>query len=340
MLRDRRFWFGVLSAALFLVLFLWNVNLSATAKALRGANYWWLAPALVGYFAAVFFRALRWRILLLPLKSVPVRRLYPVVVIGYMANNLLPIRLGELVRSYFAGKQEGISKTATLATVLIERVFDGLFLLVMAAVVWPFLPMADLLKGREVAVALVAAAFTLAVVGFFTVALVPGLGRLGVRLAQAILPGRLKAPVGGLLTGFLAGFQTLRSSRQVLATVVLTAPIWLMEATMYYLISLGFQIALPFHAFLLTTSVSNLATSIPTPGGVGPFEFGTRVTLEALSVSTHQADAYAIVLHVALLLPVTLLGLVFLWNANMSLRDLERQSRLPEIKPMPACDQP
>lgn len=335
MLKSRRFWLGAIVSVIFLVLFLWRVDLGQTAQALRAANYWWLIPALASYFAAVYFRSLRWHVLLLPMKSIPVRRLYPVVVIGYMANNLLPARLGEFVRSYFAGRQEGMPKAATLATILIERVFDGVFLLLLGLAVWPFLPVPSLLEGRGMAVAAVSAAFVLTLIGFFTIALVPTLGELSNRILQRFLPAKAKVPVGELLSGFLHGFQTLRRPRQVLATVLLTVPIWFLETAMYYLIALGFRIQAPFHAFLLTTSTSNLATSLPTPGGVGPFEYATRITLEALAVPTAAAVPYALVLHVALLVPVTLLGLVFLWNANLSLRDLAKQTQLPEAKRMP-----
>ena len=338
MLKSRRFWLGAMFSAGFLVLFFWKVDLNGTVHALRSANYWWILPALVCYFIAVAFRTLRWHVLLLPLKSVPVRRLYPLVVIGYMANNLLPARLGELVRAYLAGRREGMPAAATLATILIERVMDGVFLLLLGLCVWSFLPVASLLEGRELAVAAVSAAFALALVAFFAVALVPALGQLGVRSLQRLLPHKARAPVGGLLSGFLAGFQTLRSPRQVFATILMTAPIWLFEAEMYYLIALGFRIREPFHAFLLTTSASNLATSLSTPGGVGPFEYATRLTLEALSVPVQDAVSYALVLHVALLLPVTLLGLVFLWMSNTSLQEVARETELLKVKPVPVTE--
>lgn len=338
MLKSGRFWVGAAISAVFLFLFFRKVDLASIARALRDANYWWILPGVACYFVAVYFRTLRWHVLLRPLKSVPVRRLYPIVVIGYMANNLLPARLGELVRSYFSGRREGTPTAATLATILIERVMDGVFLLVVGLAVWPFLPVASLLQGREAAVVLVSAAFVLALSGFFAVALIPALGEFGVRLVQRFLPAQAKVPVGRLLSGFIAGFHVLRSPRQVLLTLLLTPPIWLLEAGVYYLIAIGFKIREPFHAFLLTTSTSNLATSLSTPGGVGPFEYATRLTLEAMGVATEAAVPYALVLHVALLMPVTLLGLVFLWMSNMSLGDMARETEQLKVMPLPASE--
>ena len=81
------------------------------------------------------------------MKRMAVARLYPVVVVGYMANNLLPVRLGEVVRAYYLGERENVSKVSSLATIAVERVFDGLTLLFLAAVVSLFLPLVGLLQG-------------------------------------------------------------------------------------------------------------------------------------------------------------------------------------------------
>ena len=106
---------------------------------LAGANYLFLIPAVAVYFVGVWFRALRWQFLLNPLRYFPVKRLYPVVVIGYAANNLLPMRLGELVRSYYLARQENFSASSALGSVAVERVFDGLTLIVLVAITVPWL---------------------------------------------------------------------------------------------------------------------------------------------------------------------------------------------------------
>ena len=110
-----------ISAVLLLVL-IYQIDAGEIKDALVNANYAYLAPSIVLYFIAVFFRTVRWRYLLSPLRQFPVRRLYPVVVIGYMANNLLPVRLGELVRSYYLARRENINTSSTLGTIAVERV--------------------------------------------------------------------------------------------------------------------------------------------------------------------------------------------------------------------------
>lgn len=334
MLKSRRFWLGVVFSVAFLGLFFWRVDPGETARALKGANYLWIIPALGAYFIAVLFRTVRWHFLLLPLKTIPTRRLYPIVVIGYMANNLLPVRLGELVRAFFLGQKEGVSASATLATIVLERVFDGIVLLVLALAIWPFLPVADLLhdfsEDRGIAQGLlvfaISAPFLVVLALFLAMAFSPRLGRAAVRSLLRFVPHRLKGPAELILTGFLQGLASLRSPRRVLAALLFTLPIWLAEATMYHLIGFGFHLGQPFHAILLATATSNLATSLPsTAGGVGPFEYATLLTLESLGVGAKLAAAYAIVLHVALLAPVTLLGLFFLWSENISLGEMARR---------------
>lgn len=333
MLKSRRFWVGASLSIALLALLFWRVDIGDTASALKSANYWWVVPGVAAYFVAVLFRAVRWHFLLRPLKSVSPRRLYPVVIVGYMANNLLPFRLGELVRSFFLSQREGVSKTAGLATIILERVFDGVGLLILALSVWPFLPISDVLSdfaddiGMPIALLIVAVVgpFVVALALFFSAGAYPAFGRKIVTLLMKFVPRTLKAPVESILLKFLEGLASLRSPKRVLALLLLTFPIWFAEGTMYWLISFGFDVDQPFHGMMLVTSTSNLATVLSTPGGVGPFEYATTVTLEGLDTLAPAAAAFAIVLHAALLAPVTLVGLVVLWMHNLSLGDLARQ---------------
>jgi uncharacterized protein (TIRG00374 family) len=98
-IRNWRFWAGLGISLFFLVLLVYSVDLRKVTNALGEANYVYAFPAIGLYFIAVYFRSLRWQFLIAPLRTLPISRLYPVVIIGLMANNLLPARLGELVRS-------------------------------------------------------------------------------------------------------------------------------------------------------------------------------------------------------------------------------------------------
>ena len=98
-------------------------------EALRTFNYWYLIPALVVYMCGIWMRSYRWSVLLRPLARLKTRQVFPVNVVGFMANNVLPLRTGEVVRAYVLNKTHGVSKTSGLATIAVERLFDGLTML-------------------------------------------------------------------------------------------------------------------------------------------------------------------------------------------------------------------
>ena len=334
MLLTRRFWLGIVATLGFLFLFLWKVDFGEIGRELQNANYVYFVPAIACYFFSLSIRSLRWRFLLLHLKPVSIPRLYPVVAIGYMANNMLPLRLGELVRAHFLGEKEGISKASVLSTIGVERVLDGLTLLLFAGVVWPFLPWTDVLRNDDgqLKTAWLAGSITVAVVfvvafaAVFLLAASPRLSNGLVRAVPALFPTGVRVKIEGLLHLLLSGLGALRSPRALLTICLLSGPVWLLESAAYYIVALSFDLDQPFQVILLVTATSNLATAIPSSiGGIGPFEVVAKSTLVAFGVGGEAAAAYAFSVHIlALWLPVNILGLLFLWRENVSLAQVAR----------------
>jgi len=335
-----QFWLGLSVSVLLLLVLVYQVNLAEVADALADANYLYVIPAICLYFGAVYFRAIRWRYLLSPLVQIPIGRLYPVVVIGYMANNLLPARLGELVRSYYLSRREKVDASSALATVAVERVYDGLTLLSWAAVAGPVLLLLGEFDGASsasratwiVLAALTVALFVGALALLTCLAAIPRFLEIFDR-ALGIVPARFRPKVRELVRTFVRGLSILNSPRKHLGLFLLSLPVWLFEGAMYFLISYSFgldgyfgSVGVLVLVVLLLTATSNLATSLPSSiGGIGPFEVVAQQTLMALGVGASLAGAYAGFLHlVALWLPVNLTGLVLLWKQNLSLRRLAR----------------
>ena len=349
MLRTRRFWLGLTVSVGFLILFLWKLDFERIGTELRDANYAYLFPAILVYFCAFGFRSLRWRYLLLHLKAVPATRLYPVVSIGYLANNILPVRLGEFVRAHFLGEREGITKASALSTIAVERVFDGLTLLFFAAVVLPFLPWTDVLKNDsgEVNTLWVVASVAIAllfVVGFlvlFLFATSPALARRLALIVTSVSPRGLRPKAESLVYLLIDGLGALRSPRRLLLISLLSIPVWLTEAAMYYILARSFDLDVGFEVILVVTATSNLATAIPSSiGGIGPFEVVAKSTLVAFGVAAEPAAAYAFFVHIiALWLPVNVLGLMFLWKENISLSQLIRTRHI-DMTPPPGLSAP
>lgn len=347
MLTSAKFWIGAAITAVFLALLVLRFDFGEMRESLASANYVYLIPAIGVYFVSLYFRSFRWSYVLRPFASTRTNRLFPVVMVGYMANNVLPMRVGELARSYYLSTREPVRGSTALATILIERVFDGLVLLFFLAVSALFLPVTGLTDkvsetvelplGLEPSGALVAALVIAPFVGVLTMmvlaALYPETFVRWVERFARFAPDKYRAPALGLVVRFLGGFEGLHRPSRLASVFLLSVPIWLAEGTMYYIVALGFDLQANFDsigimivAMLVVTSVSNLATSIPSSqGSVGPFEFFAALSLAFLGVSTGLAFAYAVVLHLALLLPVIATGFLHLALRSISLSELTRR---------------
>jgi uncharacterized protein (TIRG00374 family) len=331
--RSRRVWIGLAVSLIFIVLFLYGTNFQEIGDAFADANYLLAFLSLPVYFLAAWFRTLRWKFLLRPLTNVSTVRLYPVVIIGFMANNLIPARVGEVVRAYILRERERVGMGASLGTIVVDRLFDGLTLI-------PLLAAAAAFAGRDVSfpivggldvgfqglAVLMAALFGIAFVLLLILAVSPAWRDRADRLSRRLTPSRLRPAVEGLLHSFFDGLRALRSPVDMALAGGASVISWLLEATMYYMVGQAFNLDVGFHVYLLVTAAANLAIAVlASQGGVGPFEFVTKKTVIAFGVGAGPATAYAVALHALLLLPVIALGLFFLWYINLSLGDMLRR---------------
>ncbi len=342
----KQFWIGFGVSALLLALFFLTVDFGRMLDAIAGANYVYAAPAVGLYLLAVLFRTLRWRQLLRHMRVISVGRLYPVVVVGYMANNLLPLRLGELVRSYYVGEREGISKTSALVTIFVERLLDALTLLLFIAAIAVFIPVVGVAEAFgerygvswQLLVAALSVPFVAAFGALLLMAFSPSRARaIGIGLIRP-LPDGTKARLVHTIDMVLNGLVPLRSPGAIISLFAMSLPIWLLEAGLFFLIGLSFGLHEVYDnpgemavAIVLVTAVANIGSSVPAaPGGIGLFELVARETLVLLplaAIDRSVAAGYVAVVHAALLLPMIVLGQVFLWGQQVSLRTLSRAGR-------------
>jgi glycosyltransferase 2 family protein len=324
-----KFWLGLAVSAVFLYLAFRGQDFGQIGSAIQKANYIYLAPALVAYFIGVWVRAVRWRYLLLPIADRSSRRLFPVVVIGYMANDVLPFRMGEIVRAYVLGEREKISKSSTLATIVVERIFDGLTMVLFMVVISLFIPLNEQI---QLVIRIGAILFIGVLVLFFVAALWQSRATSLFGRLVGVLPSRVGDKAKEIFDSFLTGLQILRTKQALLAVFGLSILAWLFESLMYYVLSFGFNLNLPFHALTLTTAVANMATLVPSsPGYVGTFEAASLLVLSGVfNVARGLATSYTVVLHTALLLPVTLLGLFYWWRESISWSKVQRA----DVKPV------
>jgi uncharacterized protein (TIRG00374 family) len=326
-LKRWQFWLGVAISVICLAIVLPGVEFYKAWSALKTADYWWILPGVAVYFVAVWARTWRWHYLLRPLKPVPLRALFPVVAIGYMGNNIYPARAGEILRAYVLKRREGVSVSASLATILVERIFDGLVMLLFVFFTLPQLKvLPDLVRW-------VATLGTIAFVGALTVflalAAVPQrFATVYTWLISRFVPSRFRAPLTGFLDRFVEGLSSLRSGRDILMIFATSLFVWLMELVKYWLVMHAFSFRVSFFALMLMNGVVNLMTTLPSPPGyIGTFEFGIEV-LKAFKVDGSLAASYTVVLHAALWLPITLVGAWYFMREGLRWSDFRQAEQL------------
>ncbi len=346
MFKSKQFVIGLVISLVFLVWALAGVDLGEVAATIVTMNWLSLLPALALYSAGVGVRAVRWRLLLTPLRpNLSLYRTFEVIVIGYMANNVLPARIGELVRAYVLGRREDVRKTSTLATIFVERIFDGLIMIGFVAAALLFIiffspailstgeghKFGTLIRDYSPFITLGAVAFLGFLIVFISIASSQARVERLMAFGLRFLPGRLHERAEHLAVAFVEGLGSLRSASNLVTVFGLSITAWLLEAGMYYVIgSFGFGLAgadgnlVPFYAYLMATGIVNLSTLIPqAPGYLGVFEVvGKGVLVGGFGVASGPATSYVLLLHAALLIPVTLLGFLYLARESLSWRDL------------------
>ncbi|MDZ4278744.1 MAG: lysylphosphatidylglycerol synthase transmembrane domain-containing protein [Dehalococcoidia bacterium] len=348
MLRSRRVWLGFAISLIFIGLFLYQTDFGEIRDAFAEAHYAIAFASLPVYFLGIWVRTIRWQYLLRPVARLSAARLYPVVIIGLMANNLIPARAGELVRAYILGEREKVSKAAALGTIAVDRLFDGLTLIPMLVIIGAFvssseefpLPVVDVSINLFGLAVIMAVLFGAALSVLIVLAFSQRWRDRTDRLVHRLTPERFRPSVEGLAHSFFLGLNSLRSPTDLGVAWVMSTVSWLLEATMYYMVGRAFDIDVGFQYFLLITAAANLAISIlASQGGIGPFELVAKQTLIAAGVGSSAATAYAIGLHALVLLPVIAVGLYFLGTMGISLGEMFRRStaaRAVEPEPMPA----
>ena len=320
---------GIVISALLLWLALRTINFEEVSAAFGAANYALLVPALALYFTGVAVRAVRWRVLLAPLREVAAGRLFPIVVMGYMANDILPARLGEVVRVDVLRRREGISRAASLATVLIERISDGLCLIIFAAVTLPLVALTGDWRGPLL---FTAALFAGAAAILVVIAARPTLAVILAEPIIRVLPRGLRGRARSLVESVVRGLSVLGGIRATLWALGLTVVAWLCEAGLYLTLLWALAIEGPplVPLAILATSIANLGTLVPSsPGYVGVFHYLVQQVLTQAGVRLGQATVYAVLVHAALIVPVTLLGLYYVWRLGLGKSWLRAISRTP-----------
>jgi uncharacterized protein (TIRG00374 family) len=280
-------WLGIAVTVVFGYFAVRDVRWSDAWAAFRSSNQWWLLPAFAALAVAVFLRAFRWRSLFAPERRPPLRATASALLVGYFFNNVLPARAGEAARVVALHRSAGTSRAELAATVVVERVFDVLSLVLLLLVASPWLPHVAWTTSAYVLAAALGGACLLLVIAVAVWDERPF--RLLLR-PFTLLPFLEEERLGRAALNLTHGLAAIERPRVALAALAWTTLSSLALALSTWFVLVGFDLVLSPLAGLLVVVAINLALIVPSSAaGVGVFEAATVVELSAFGVSRSTA---------------------------------------------------
>jgi hypothetical protein len=326
MSRRITFFVGIALSALFLYLAVRGARLSEMAAVLARANYWYMIPCVAFTLLAYGFRSLRWRYLLHSVRPIPMGTLFSATIIGFLANNVLPARLGELVRAHVVGRRAGISRSAALASIVIERIFDLFTLLALFGVVSFVSPYPGVVGEAALIV------FGIGCAALIALILWNRHPDRFVRVLMRFIPSRGRDRAAGLADGFREGLGVFDKGAHLWMVGFVSILHWasIIIVTWLCIRSLGIAAPQPQASLVALVAIA-LITMVPSaPGFVGTLQGAGTAALLVFGVPKEQGLAFSILYHATQWLPVNIVGAYFLVREGMSLGQL---SRLAAPKP-------
>lgn len=314
---------GLIVSGVFLYIVIQNLQPVEVWRAFRQAHYLWIAPAVALYLFALVARTARWQALISSERRIPLRELLPTMAMGRGANNIYPFRTGEIVRVLLLRQRNGVSAAAGLASILIERVFDGLTMvlfLILAAII------GGLPEYLRYSVWAAVAVFGAALALVYAMVLWPApVQRLAEWLIARLTPQRFRPRLRDVAGRFIHGFASIRSVLTLTLVLVFSIVVWTAETFSYRLLMNSFGFGVDLHHLLLMSGAANLATALPSgPGNLGTFDAPAILVLTRVGIAENTAISYQTLLHAVLWCTETFAGLGFMWRSGFRKTDLDR----------------
>jgi uncharacterized protein (TIRG00374 family) len=315
-MKNWRLWGGILISLLCLYWVAKGIDWRSLRAELGQTQLVWLLPAFAILVGSMWARALRWRLLLQSVPGLRTGRLFNLLNISYLVNNVSPFRLGDLLRAYLCAELHRLSMAQALSTVVIERVADTLTIVFLLLVLLPTVSFPTPVVRSMFGVGLAALAAACMLVFFalrreWSLAL---LDRVSTRLRFLA-----RTPLRRLLASAVDGLTALGSWRTVLGVLTWSCVIWVGTGLQFFVVMRAARMRLPFAAALAVLCLTSLGMVVPSsPGYVGVFEYITVVALALFAVSREAALGYALILHALSYASLAILGVAALWSEGYS----------------------
>ncbi|MFQ5604196.1 MAG: lysylphosphatidylglycerol synthase transmembrane domain-containing protein [bacterium] len=320
---------GIVISAIFFYLAFREVNFQEMLEALKNANYIWLIPAMSFMLASHWLRAFRWRYFLEPIREVKIQPLFSALMIGYAANNIFPLRLGEFLRAFAIGKSQQISKSSAFATVLVERLIDLLSLLVLLSATVFFFPLPELIKKSGYGIFFMTTSAIILMV--FLMEKTDGT----IKVLQKILPTKIFGLVQKVVRSFLMGFSVFKKTEHYLSILNFSILVWAFYIGTVYTSFFAFDFPQRYDLNMFSSVVILVIVSIgimipSSPGFVGTYHWFCMKGLALFGVPESEALSFAVISHAMNTIPFTLIGLSYFWKDNLRFADAMAEKEMVE----------
>lgn len=320
---------GSAATGAFLWLFLRIAHLGDAWREIKTLPWWSIVSGLGFVLLNSALIALRWRYLFAAARySTSAKRLFPIFCVGAGANNVLPARGGDLLRIESVRQHYRIPPFVTAGTLFAERLLDGIVLSV-------WILMGALIIGETGTLLLVGVGLSAGCA--LGIALVAYAARRPERAEELVwratrrLPTKWHSRVGRWTANFVEGLGAFRASKPLVRVLWTSAAIWLADFGMYVVVGKGFGLELGAGAYFLLEGVGNLALGVPaTAAGLGSFDYLTLISARELDVPTQLGTPYVLTVHALVVLPITILGAIFLYWAFPRAFSVLRRGRRQE----------
>jgi uncharacterized protein (TIRG00374 family) len=299
-----------------------GIQLDKVGAALSQVNLLWFIPSVICFGISYSARVFRWQLLFYPL-STRWNKVLSFLSIGYFLSNILPARIGDVVRAVLLARSEDIPIARSLSTVVVERVGDALTVVLLLVVLIPLIPSIPS-EAREAGVGVGLTCLAIIIL-LIVISLQKERGMRLLRRIAAPFPFLQREGIWHALDSLIEGFAVLHSGRPIVGVVVLSLVVWLFGAVLNWIVMLAMGLQLPFTAAALVIVMTALVVIVPSsPGYIGVYHFVTQLTLNTVfGVDKSVGLTYAVLIHAYVYIWLMVLGTFFIWREGLTYQKLQ-----------------
>jgi len=327
-LKKKEFW-GTIIALILLAYCLKDTSPQDIENLINRVDFYFFIPALIMEFLMIIVRGYRWKTIVEKTKKIPFFRAVTLYSAGQVINIVMPALTGQIGRLLLFSKKEGLSKTYVFSTIVIEVLFDaisllGLILLLSMSFVFPS-------EYRSISYIIAAVTFSILLLLYVILHFKDKIGAVGRSKLRNRWPGAY-ITLKKFANSFTRGIALLRSTQYFFRTLILSFVAWIFHILVIYFLFKAFGFQLPFISAVVIMVINTLALMIPiTPGNAGTFELAVVASLLAFKVAKSDAALFGMALHILDLIPIFVMGFIFLHSERLSLKEIREEGEKEEI---------